>query len=181
MIEFFNRLFGRQTSGATAKERLRLVLMSDHLSLAPEMIDAMKRDLVDVISHYVEVDRDRIDVHFEHQDKALAMLANIPITGVARNGASVEHAANGATNGHLHAERTDAAQPEVRAAPAQLPIEADAQQALAPSGDEPLAPAAGETEGVTAAAQAQRTAKPKAVTAKNGARPRRRRRKNTAG
>jgi cell division topological specificity factor len=86
MIEFFNKLFGRQTSGATAKERLRLVLMSDHLSLAPEMIEAMKRDLVDVISHYVEVDRERIDVHFEHQDKALAMLANIPITGVNRNG-----------------------------------------------------------------------------------------------
>lgn len=88
MIEFLNRLFGRQTSGATAKERLRLVLMSDHLSLAPEMIDAMKRDLVDVISRYVEVDREKIDVHFEHQDKALAMLANIPITGVNRNGDS---------------------------------------------------------------------------------------------
>ena len=92
MIEFFNRLFGRQSSGATAKERLRLVLMSDHLSLAPEMIDAMKRDLVDVISRYVEVDRDKIDVHFEHQDKALAMLANIPITGVNRNGSGGGHA-----------------------------------------------------------------------------------------
>jgi cell division topological specificity factor len=86
MIEFFNRLFGRQNSGATAKERLRLVLMSDHLSLAPEMIDSMKRDLVDVISKYVQVDREKIDVHFENQDNALAMLANIPITGVNRNG-----------------------------------------------------------------------------------------------
>lgn len=86
MIEFLNKLFGRQTSGATAKERLRLVLMSDHLSLAPDMIEAMKRDLVDVISRYVEVDREKIDVHFENQDNALAMLANIPITGVNRNG-----------------------------------------------------------------------------------------------
>src|SRR5579884_2696390 len=85
MIEFFNKLFGRQNSGATAKERLRLVLMSDHLSLAPDMIDAMKRDLVDVISRYVEVDREKIDVHFEHEDHGLAMLANIPITGVNRN------------------------------------------------------------------------------------------------
>lgn len=85
MIEMFNRLFGRQTSGATAKERLRLVLMSDHLSLAPEMVEQMKRDLVEVISRYVEVDRTKIDVHFENQDNALAMLANIPITGVNRN------------------------------------------------------------------------------------------------
>jgi len=85
MIEFFNKLFGRQTSGATAKERLRLVLMSDHLSLAPEMIESMKRDLVDVISRYVEVDREKIDVHFEQENDGLAMLANIPITGVNRN------------------------------------------------------------------------------------------------
>jgi len=163
MIEFFNRLFGRQTSGATAKERLRLVLMSDHLSLAPEMIEAMKRDLVDVISHYVEVDRDRIDVHFEHQDKALAMLANIPITGVARNGAAAAHGANGSTNGHVEAP-----------VPAQAPAEPEpaaelSQTAAAPADDAAIA-------GETPAA-----AKPRAVTAKNGARPRRRRRKNTAG
>ncbi len=98
MIEFLNKLFGRQTSGATAKERLRLVLMSDHLSLAPEMIEAMKRDLVDVISRYVEVDREKIDVHFEHEDHGLAMLANIPITGVNRN--------NGNGSGGDEAEET---------------------------------------------------------------------------
>ena len=86
MIEFINRLFGRQNSGATAKERLRLVLMSDHLSLAPEMIESMKRELLDVISKYVELDREKVDVHFENQDNTLAMLANIPITGVNRNG-----------------------------------------------------------------------------------------------
>ena len=101
MIEFLNRLFGRHTSGATAKERLRLVLMSDHLSLAPDMIDAMKRDLVDVIARYVEVDREKVDVHFEHQDKALAMLANIPITGVTRNGNGTN--GNGTSHGEVPA------------------------------------------------------------------------------
>ena len=85
MIEFLKRLFGHSGSSSTAKERLRLVLMTDHLELAPDMIDAMKRDLVDVISRYVEVDRDKIDVSFEQQDKVLAMLANIPILSVNRN------------------------------------------------------------------------------------------------
>ena len=79
-----NRLFGRDKSGETAKERLRLVLMSDHLSLAPDMVDAMKRDLVEVVSRYVEVDRDNIDVRFEHQDRVFAMLANVPIISVNR-------------------------------------------------------------------------------------------------
>ncbi len=85
MIDFLKKLFGQSgSSGSTAKERLRLVLMTDHLELAPEMIEAMKRDLVDVISRYVEVDRDKIEVNFEQQDKALAMLANIPIVSVNR-------------------------------------------------------------------------------------------------
>jgi cell division topological specificity factor len=84
VIEFLKKLFGQSGSSATAKERLRLVLMTDHLELAPEMIEAMKRDLVDVISRHVEVDRDKIEVNFERQDSALAMLANIPILSVNR-------------------------------------------------------------------------------------------------
>jgi cell division topological specificity factor len=84
VIDFLKKLFGHSGSSSTAKERLRLVLMTDHLELAPDMIEAMKRDLVDVISRYVEVDRDKIDVTFEQQDKALAMLANIPILSVNR-------------------------------------------------------------------------------------------------
>ncbi|MGA9273264.1 MAG: cell division topological specificity factor MinE, partial [Candidatus Cybelea sp.] len=84
MIEFLKRLFGQPGSSATAKERLRLVLMTDHLELAPEMIEKLKKDLVDVISRFVEVDRDRIDVTFERQDATLAMLANIPILSVNR-------------------------------------------------------------------------------------------------
>jgi cell division topological specificity factor len=58
--------------------------MTDHLELSPELIEAMKRDLVDVISRHVEVDRDKIEVNFERQDSALAMLANIPILSVSR-------------------------------------------------------------------------------------------------
>jgi cell division topological specificity factor len=85
VIEFLRKLFGgAPPSSSTAKERLRLVLMTDHLALAPELIDQMKRDLVDVISRYVEVDREKIEVNFEQQDKALAMLANIPIISVNR-------------------------------------------------------------------------------------------------
>jgi cell division topological specificity factor len=91
VIEFLKRLFGQPGSSATAKERLRLVLMTDHLELAPEMIETMKRDLVDVISRFVEVDRERIDVSFERQDRTLAMLANIPILGVNRPNGNGAH------------------------------------------------------------------------------------------
>ena len=84
MIDWVKKMFGTQPSSSTAKERLRLVLMTDHLALAPEIIENMKRDLVDVISRYVEVDREKVEVNFEREDRALAMLANIPIVSVNR-------------------------------------------------------------------------------------------------
>jgi len=95
MIEFFRKLFAPTTSSQTAKERLRLVLMTDHLSLAPDMIEQMKRDFIDVIAKYVEVDRDKIEINFEQQDKALAMLANVPILAVNRNGGGNGDGGNG--------------------------------------------------------------------------------------
>ncbi|BDE04773.1 hypothetical protein WPS_00490 [Vulcanimicrobium alpinum] len=84
MFDFFNRLFGQKPSSATAKERLRLVLLSDHISLAPDVVEALKHDLIEVISRYVEVDVANCDVSFEQQDKAVAMLANIPILGMQK-------------------------------------------------------------------------------------------------
>lgn len=87
MLDFFTRFFKPERSGATAKERLRLVLLSDHLSLAPDVVESLKRDLIEVISRYCEVDVANTDVSFEQQDSAVAMLANIPILGL-RNGRS---------------------------------------------------------------------------------------------
>jgi cell division topological specificity factor len=79
MIEFFKRLFAPEQSGSVARERLRLVLLSDHLSLAPDVVEALRADLIAVISKYVEVDEKNCDVSFEQQDRAVAVLANIPI------------------------------------------------------------------------------------------------------
>ncbi len=136
MIEFLRRLFGQPGSSATAKERLRLVLMTDHLELAPEMIEAMKRDLVEVISRHVEVDRDRIEVSFERQDRALAMLANIPILSIARP--------NG--NGAVESVRKPAAKKAATAAGQTPPVRKRRRRATKKSSSAGTAPA-------TAAAQ----------------------------
>lgn len=83
MIEFLKSLFRpAPPSGSMAKERLRLVLLSDHLSLAPDVVDALKKDLLAVISRYVTIDTTHADVTFEHRENEVAMLANIPITGL---------------------------------------------------------------------------------------------------
>jgi cell division topological specificity factor len=83
VLDFFKTLFRPEPpSSTTAKERLRLVLLSDHLSLAPDVVESLKRDLLEVISRYVEIDPAHADVTFEQREREVAMLANIPITGV---------------------------------------------------------------------------------------------------
>jgi cell division topological specificity factor len=82
MIDFFKRLFNPEPSSVTARERLRLVLLSDHLALAPDVVESLKHDLIAVISKYVDVDAANCDVTFEQQDRQVAMLANIPILGM---------------------------------------------------------------------------------------------------
>jgi cell division topological specificity factor len=82
VLQFIQRFFGKPPSSATAKERLRLVLLSDHLSLAPDVVEALKHDLIEVISRYLDVDVPHCDVSFEQREKEIAMLANIPILGM---------------------------------------------------------------------------------------------------
>jgi cell division topological specificity factor len=82
MLEFLKRLFNPEPSSVTARERLRLVLLSDHLALAPDVVESLKADLIAVISKYVDVDTAHCDVSFEQQESVVAMLANIPILGM---------------------------------------------------------------------------------------------------
>jgi len=43
------------------------------------VVESLRADLIAVISKYVEVDEKNCDVSFEQQDRAVAMLANVPI------------------------------------------------------------------------------------------------------
>ena len=45
-----------------AKDRLKLVLIHDRGDLAPDKRELIKKDLIEVLSKYVEVDVDNIDI-----------------------------------------------------------------------------------------------------------------------
>jgi cell division topological specificity factor len=79
MIDFLKKLFRTEPSGVVARERLRLVLLSDHLALSPDVVESIKSDLFAVLSKYVEFDESSCDVSFEQREREVAMLANIPI------------------------------------------------------------------------------------------------------
>ncbi len=83
MIEFIGRFFRREeASKDLAKERLRLVLMSDRVSLAPDVFHTMKSEMLDVIRRYLDVDEKSLDMHFENLERQFILLANIPVLNV---------------------------------------------------------------------------------------------------
>ncbi|HXM17317.1 MAG TPA: cell division topological specificity factor MinE [Candidatus Tumulicola sp.] len=83
MLDFITRFFRREeASGSQAKERLRLVLMSDRVSLAPEIFDAMKGEMISVVRRYLDIDEGGLDVHFESAERRFMLLANIPVLSI---------------------------------------------------------------------------------------------------
>lgn len=81
-------IFKRKSSGQAAKDRLKLVLVSDRSSCSPEIMEKIKNDILDVLSKYVEVDQSGLDIKLTQMDtegadtdakSVPALYANIPI------------------------------------------------------------------------------------------------------
>jgi cell division topological specificity factor len=80
MSELLDRIFGRRTkkSGTMAKERLQFVLVHDRINLPPERMEAMKKEILAVISKYVSVDQENVDIALQNRDRASLLVAEIP-------------------------------------------------------------------------------------------------------
>ena len=90
--EFIDKLLGRQAASAsTAKQRLQLVLAHDRSDLNPELLDQMRREILEVVARYVEIDLEEGDVSLETEDRVTALVATLPIRR------SVTHPSSGGT------------------------------------------------------------------------------------
>jgi len=84
-MDLLGRLFGRQASKEQAKDRLRLVLVHDRSVIAPHTMEALRRELIDVISRYLEIDTEGVEVDLTNEESAVALVANIPVKSVRRS------------------------------------------------------------------------------------------------
>lgn len=77
--------FRKKGSGEVAKDRLKLLLVSDRANCSPEMMEMIKNDIIAVISKYMDIDAQGLDVQItetESDDSNSAvpvLFANIPI------------------------------------------------------------------------------------------------------
>jgi len=80
LLDFIQRLLGLQKpSATTAKERLQLVLAHDRSDLNPELLEKMRREILEVVQKYVEIDLEGGDVSLATEDRVTALVANLPI------------------------------------------------------------------------------------------------------
>lgn len=85
--DFYNKVLGffRQTEKKeeSAKDvacnRLRVVLMQDRTNLSPELMERMRQELVDLLSKYVEMDKEALELNFEQEGSQMALMLSIPV------------------------------------------------------------------------------------------------------
>ncbi len=76
------RLLGRkETSSKVAKNRLQLVLVQDRVNLPAGKMNQLKDDLIQVISKYVEIDQEGIEISLTGNGRQQSLTANIPVIG----------------------------------------------------------------------------------------------------
>lgn len=54
--------FKRKRSGQVAKDRLKILLISDRINCSPEVMNMIKKDIAKVISKYMQIDPKKMEV-----------------------------------------------------------------------------------------------------------------------
>lgn len=84
LLDFFKK----KSSGTMAKDRLKLLLISDRANCSPEIMEAIKNDIIKVISKYMEIDCEGLDIQITQTESdgangsVPALCANIPILDI---------------------------------------------------------------------------------------------------
>ena len=78
-------LFKRKSSREMAKDRLKILLISDRMNCSPEVLDLINQDIAKVISRYMKIDSQNMEIQISkssgrgRENRNPSLYANIPI------------------------------------------------------------------------------------------------------
>ena len=79
VVTFFQADKVEGNSKEIASNRLKLVLMQDRTNLDSSTLEKMRIELVEVISKYVEIDKEEFAVNLENAGESVSLMLNIPV------------------------------------------------------------------------------------------------------
>ena len=82
--------FSRKKSREIAKDRLKILLISDRVNCSTEMMEMIKTDIAKVIAKYMKIDTESMEIQISKtdrkgRDKIPTLYANIPILDLHKN------------------------------------------------------------------------------------------------
>ncbi len=90
----FDLFTKKKNSSDTAKDRLKLLLVSDRANCSEDVMEKIKNDIIQVIAKYMEIDAEGLDIQItqtesqEGNGSVPALIANIPIKDLKKNKAA---------------------------------------------------------------------------------------------
>lgn len=87
LLDIFRRHRPKSTTADEAKQRLQMLMKLDRgPGRIPDFLPLMQRELIDVISKYVEIDERRVTIEFDRNETTSMLEVNVelPHVGVPR-------------------------------------------------------------------------------------------------
>ena len=72
-------------SKIAARERLQMVLMRDRMEISPDIMDALKTDMKDVMSRYLVVEDEFQEFAIHRSEESVYLVSNILVKELPRN------------------------------------------------------------------------------------------------
>lgn len=79
LLGFFRQAEEEESAKDVACNRLRVVLMQDRTNLTPQLLEKMRGELVELLSKYLEMDKEALELNLDQEGEQMALMLSIPV------------------------------------------------------------------------------------------------------